>query len=111
VRPLPDLDALLGPVREAAREMPREAISSLVGAIAALQAEITLVAAESDRATTPGDNHDRALSPAEAARMLGRSCDWVYRNRRSLPVTRLPSGRWVVSESKLRRWMDARSRR
>ncbi len=53
---------------------------------------------------------DRALSPEQAARMIGRSRDWCYRHRHELPTTRLSSGRWIVSEARLRRWMESRSR-
>lgn len=103
---LPDFETLLRPVREAARELPREALPALCGALAAVQAEILL-----PPATAPAPQEDRALSPAEAARVIGRSTDWVYRHRHELPTTRLCSGRWVVSDRRLRSWMDTRSRK
>jgi hypothetical protein len=105
--PPPDFDTLLRPVREAARELPRESLPGLLGALAALQGEILLRPASEPH---PKENGDRGLSPAEAARILGRSADWIYRHRHELPTTRLSSGRWVISEARLRRWLDARSK-
>jgi hypothetical protein len=105
MKALGDFNALLEPVRAAAQELPREALPALCGALAALQAEILLPPA----APEPSPKEDRALSPAEVARRIGRSQDWVYRHRHELPITRLSSGRWTVTESRLRRWMDVRS--
>lgn len=107
MKPLPDFVALLRPVREAARELPREALPALCGALAAVQAEILMPPAPPSQ---DARQEDRTLSPEEVARVLGRSRDWTYRHRHELPTTRLSSGRWIVSESRLRRWMEARSR-
>lgn len=107
MRALPDFAALLRPVRDAARDLPPEARPVLFGALAAVQAEL-LVAPPAP----PPDPADLLLSPAQVAERLGRSRDWVYRQRHALPTTPLPGGggRWGVRESRLRRWMDARSR-
>ena len=103
--PLPDeLARLLASLRDAARKLPREAIPALCGALAELQAEILL-----PPPAQPPPREDRALLPEDVARLMGRSRDWVYRHRHELPTTRLSSGRWVVTEARLRRWMDARS--
>ncbi len=107
MKALPDFDALLGPIRAAVKELPREALPSLYGALATLQAEILLVP---PAAAAPGETTDRALDAAAVADELGRSRDWVYRNRHSLPLTRLPSGRWTVSSSRLRKWKETRTR-
>jgi hypothetical protein len=101
-----DFSALLSPLREAAQALPREALPALCGALAALQAELLLPTA----APAASDLEDRALTPAQAAKRIGRSADWVYRHRHDLPITRLSSGRWVISESKLRRWIETRTR-
>jgi hypothetical protein len=98
--PMPDFEALLRPVREAARTMPREALPALYGAIATLQAELLLPPLP--------EPVDRDLTPEEVGRVLRRSRDWTYRHRFELPATRLPSGRWIVRESRLRRWLEAR---
>ena len=98
--PRPDFEALLRPVREAARFLPREALPALCGALATLSAELLLPPLP--------EPEDRELTPAEVGQALRRSRDWTYRHRHELPTTRLPSGRWIVRESRLRRWMDSR---
>ena len=106
MKPLPDFAVLLEPVRAAARAMPREALPALVGALATIQAGLLLPAT-----TAPGVScQDRTLTPEEVGTRLTRSRDWVYCHRNESPTTRLSSGRWVVSEAKLRRWMDVRSK-
>ncbi len=105
MKALPDFDALLEPVRAAVKELPREALPSLYGALATLQAEILMPPAGGPVETT-----DRALDAAAVAQELGRSRDWVYRHRHELPITRLSSGRWTVSASRLRRWKELRTR-
>jgi hypothetical protein len=106
MKALPDFGQLLEPIRAASKDLPREALPALCGALATLQAEILLPPVL--EAPPPGD---RALSPEETAKALGRSRDWVYRHRHELPTTRLSSGRWIVLEAKLRCWMDSRSSR
>ncbi len=101
---LPDFSALLAPVREAARELPRAALPALCGALAAVQAEILMPAEPSASAAA-----DRLLTPEEVGQRMNRSRDWTYRHRHELPLTRLSSGRWGVSEARLKRWMAARS--
>jgi hypothetical protein len=94
-------DELLAPIRSAARED----LPALCGALAAVQAELLMMP------VLKPERRDRALSPLEVAQLLGRSQDWVYRHRHSLPITPLPSGRWVVMESRFLKWMEARARR
>jgi hypothetical protein len=108
LRTVPDAVRLLEPIREAAREMPRDAIPALVGELARLQAELLLPPLPSEPSS---GNVDRMLLPKEAATLIGRSVDWIYAHRHELPVTRLTSGRWILSEAKLRRWLESRSRR
>ncbi len=107
MRPVGDFSSLLAPVRDAARELSREELPGLLGALADLSAEVLLsrVSEAAPRAAAP---RDRGLSPGEVASILGRSRDWVYRHRHELPGTRLSSGRWVVSEAALRRWLELR---
>lgn len=93
----------LARLRAAAVEIPAESLPALCGALAALQAEILML----PRRQAPGD---RLLKPEEVAQRIGRSRDWVYRNRHSLPTTRLERGRWSVRESALTRWFENRSR-
>ena len=94
------------PVEKPRSISARFVLPALCGALAALQAELLLPTA----APAASDLEDRALTPAQAAKRIGRSADWVYRHRHDLPITRLSSGRWVISESKLRRWIETRTR-
>lgn len=88
-------------VREAVKAIPRAKLPDLL-------AELERVRAEGMLALTAGEP-DRVLSPAEVARSLGRSVDWAYRERHSLPTVRLPGGRWGVPEAKLEQWIKRRS--
>ena len=106
VRVLPDFAALLEPIRAALKDLPREALPALCGALATLQAEILL-----PPVPEAAPCEDRTLSPEGTAKLIGRSRDWVCRHRHELPTTRLSSGRWIVQEAKLRRWMESRSSR
>jgi hypothetical protein len=97
----------LAAVREVARSLSREQLPTFLGELERVRVEILLPPVTP---VTNSENGDRALSPREAAKLIGRSTDWVYRHRHELPTTRLSSGRWVVSQSKLKRWLDGRSR-
>ena len=57
----------------------------------------------------PPPAKDRLLSVPEAARRIGRSPWWVYRNKNSLPIVRLPTGRYGFSEKRLERWIERRA--
>jgi len=48
------------------------------------------------------------LTPQEAAGRLGRSVDWIYRHRHSLPSVRLPGGRKGIPEAALEKWLRDR---
>lgn len=63
-------------------------------------------------ATSPPEQpleRDRLLSVVEVARRIGRSQWWVYRNKDSLPIVRLPTGRYGFSEKGLERWIERRT--
>jgi hypothetical protein len=101
-----DVERALEALREAMRGLPREAAPALAGALSALAAEVILAATPPP---APPKSADRALSVREAGKLVGRSADWIQRHRHELPITRLPSGRYVISEAKLLRWMDRRT--
>jgi hypothetical protein len=94
----------LARLKAVAAEMPAESLPAVCGALAALQAEILML----PRRPPAGD---RLLKPEEVAQRIGRSRDWVYRHRHSLPTTRLDRGRWSVRESALTRWLENRALR
>ena len=95
-----DLDALLAPIREAAAGLPREALPPLLGALEELRCSLLLGAAPVE---------DKQLSPAEVAKRLRRSLDWVYAHADELPTTRWPGGRWTCSERALSKWISGRT--
>jgi hypothetical protein len=101
-----DIDRALEALRQAVRGLPREAAPELAGALSALAAEAILAATPP---TVPGPAPDRALSLKEASRLIGRSPDWIQRHRHELPITRLPSGRYVIRERKLAAWLERRT--
>jgi hypothetical protein len=106
-----DAAAALNAVRKVARVLSREDLPTFLGELERVRAEILLQPVTPVTTNHTSDNGDRALRPSEAAPIIGRSTDWVYRHRHELPTTRLSSGRWVVSEARLRCWLDARSKR
>jgi hypothetical protein len=110
VKGLKDPVVLLESVREAAKDLPRDAIPALVAELARLSAEI-LMASTVSVTVSKSDADDRLLTPAEVAEKLGRSVHWVYGRKANLPTMRLPSGRWAIRESKLRRWIESREKR
>jgi len=77
-----------------------------LGELERLRAEILI------STTSPLDpplEKDRILSVPEAARRIGRSPWWVYRNKNALPIVRLPTGRYGFSEKRLERWIERRA--
>ncbi len=52
---------------------------------------------------------DHLLSVAEVAQRIGRSRWWVYSNKNSLPIVRLPTGGYRFSEKRLKRWIERRA--
>lgn len=99
---------------EVVRSAAREAASA--GELPAFLAELERVRVEAMLATTarrsapiapkvPG----RVLTVQEAARRLGRSRWWVYRNKASLPVTRFQTGGFGFDEAALERWIAGRT--
>jgi hypothetical protein len=59
-------------------------------------------------ATPHEEPADRTLTPQEAAALLRTSTRFVWRNARALGATRLSARKIVLSERKVRRWLEAR---
>jgi hypothetical protein len=70
--------------------------------------ECLLAQAETLAVRSPSRD-DRVLSTAETAIRVGRSAWWVRQNKDTLPIVRLPSGRYGFSERGLERWMERRA--
>jgi hypothetical protein len=108
--PVPSLDALVRDPGQAAGLPPeiRRVVMlqcvALIGACAVAESPVTLPASP----TEP----DQYVSATEAARLLGVTSRWLYRNKRRLPFVR-PLSRKVlqVSLPALRRWQLAQKPR
>ncbi len=70
VKALPDFGRLLEPIRAALRDLPRESLPALCGALATLQAEIPVATASGGRA--PGRSGSIALGSGKGARSVPR---------------------------------------
>lgn len=89
---------------------PPEDLPELVGALAAAQAR-ALARLTSPAAVRPvtGSDAEGNVSVEEAARRLGMSDRWVYRNAKSLPFVRRIGRRVVCSARGVAEW-SARQR-
>lgn len=85
-------------VRVTAREAAAAGeLPEFLGALEAVRVE-ALLDAMKPAFVAEAPEADRVLTPAQAARMLGRSRWWVYRHRHSLPMVRFPIGGYGFSE-------------
>ena len=81
-------------------------LPTFLGELERLRVEILLPPTNS---SDPPRDNDRLLSVAEVAQRIGRSQWWVYANKGSLPIVRLPTGRYAFSEKRLERWIQRRA--
>lgn len=98
--PTPELLAELDLV---IRDMPTDKIPAVIAALAAkigIASAKILALRSTDNAATPDEN----LSAPEAARRLGVSPDYLYRNARKLPFTVRIGRRLLFSARGLDRW-------
>jgi predicted DNA-binding transcriptional regulator AlpA len=100
--------ALLEAVRTAALEAQANgSLPSFLGELERLRIEI-LVSLIKPSHPPPSSKEERLLSVAEVSERIGRSPWWVYANKNSLPIVRLPTGRYAFSEKGLERWIERR---
>jgi predicted DNA-binding transcriptional regulator AlpA len=92
--------------------LSRSAIAGLLLRSAVVQSALTAVLATADSREQPAaidQDDDRMLTIDEAAVMLRRSRQWIYRNKHRLPfVKRLSSKSLLCSESGMKRWLASR---
>jgi predicted DNA-binding transcriptional regulator AlpA len=103
---LPDLAAI---VREAGPEDLPRLIGDLEAAKAAAWARLAIPAAA--KTTEAGPTADMNVDAREAARRLGISRDWLYRNATRLPFTVRIGRRVLFSTPALERWSRSRATR
>jgi integrase len=102
------LAELLAALPALVREVPSKALPGVVGALAAAQAEaLARIVAGSSLTTAPGPAEN--LPVAEAARRLGVSRDWVYRNAPSLPFAVRIGRRLLFDARGMERWNRSRA--
>jgi hypothetical protein len=81
---LPTLDEVAAEP-ERARELPRDTLFTLATRCATVQG--ILLAALAAGGDVPAPEEDRLLTTREAARLLNRTPDWLYRHGDELPFT------------------------
>lgn len=97
------------------REIPRDQLPSIVGALAGLLAEAQLrlftVGPQHDLGGTTRPDPDVNISAKEAARRLGVSKAFLYKNAARLPFTVRIGRRVVFASAGLERWRRLRTSR
>jgi excisionase family DNA binding protein len=90
-----------------------EGLPSLIGQLEGAKAAAwtRLTAPRKDGGTDPANGDDRNLDAAEAARRLGISRDWLYRNAARLPFAVRIGRRVLFSAQGLDRWNRSRTAR
>ena len=104
------MDRIAGDPRCLAGVLKPALLSLLMRAVVAQSAVIAALAAEELREQAPiVPEDDRWLTVDEAAVMLRRARQWIYRNKRRLPFVKPISGRSLLcSEVGIRRWLASR---
>ena len=108
------LDLLADPVCVA--ELPAEAVPAVLGELERLKAILwsRLITSQATNGHIPGDaqlpGDDDLLTATAAAKLLGMSRDWLYKNSAKLPFTRRVGPRAVRFSAKgIRRYLASRS--
>lgn len=103
---IPTLDELLrDPIKAAG--LPPEAARAMLCGLAGL---LPLLIAQSSRGTDRPNAEDRLLSVDEAAAILGKTADWLYRRADALPFV-VREGRLLrFSSSGIQKYIQARLR-
>ncbi len=105
-----DLSTVLAPVDAAIRDGTPEELAQLLGGLvqreelARLRLRSGALATAGDGARAADQEPDENLDAAEAARRLGISRDWLYKNRDRLPFAVKLGRRVVFSARGLARW-------
>jgi predicted DNA-binding transcriptional regulator AlpA len=108
---VPELDRIAADPRCLAG-LSRSAIAGLLARSAAVQSALTAALVTEDSSERPAainQDDDRFLTVDEAAVMLRRSRQWIYRNKHRLPfVKRLSAKSLLCSEAGLKQWLASR---
>ena len=102
--------AFLAEVRAAAVDArDRGDLPAFLGELESVRVEVLMSLVGRLPQSSSDQSRDRLLTVSEVARRIGRSRWWVYQNKDSLPMVRLPSGRYGFSEHGLNRWIARRA--
>jgi hypothetical protein len=108
---IPELDRIAANPRCLAG-LSRSAIAGLLVRSAVVQSALTAALATADSREQPvaiAEDDDRMLTPDEAAVMLRRSRQWIYRNAHRLPfVRRISRKSLLCSETGMKQWLASR---
>ncbi len=108
----PDVTAPLEALRRAIRDGRPADLPQLAAALSALTTEATLAAAgRASQRDGASPLPDENLSTQEAARRLGVSGHWLYRNAKRLPFAVRIGRRLLFSARGLERWNQQRQGR
>jgi predicted DNA-binding transcriptional regulator AlpA len=109
--PEPELTKLLADPGQVTA-VPPERVPILLAQLAALQSALAarLLVADAGRRREPPPDDGRLLTAEEAAKILGVTPRWLYRQQRLPFVRRLSRKALRVSETSLRAWLASRGR-
>jgi predicted DNA-binding transcriptional regulator AlpA len=100
-----DLDRLIADLDR----LPADQLPEAIGALESVRARAWARLVASVTAGPPPDPADTTVDVHEAARLLGMSPAWVYRNAGTLPFTRRVGGRSLrFSVAGIRRYLASR---
>ena len=102
----PTLDAISADP-ERVRDLPRKVLVDLALRCATVQSAIAVALAATPADITAGPDKDQLLPAHEAARLLGRKPDWLYRHAAELPFTvREPGHQPRFSSKGIQRYIE-----
>jgi hypothetical protein len=91
--------------------LDREGLAALLGELKTLEGRVMgrLLLSASGQPTASPREDEHMLTVDEAAKVLRRGRQWIYRNAHSLPfVKRISRKSLLCSETGLKRWLAAR---
>lgn len=107
---IPAASEAIEAVRRAAARLAREEIPTFLGELERVRAEILIAANTPVQEPASAVAEPSGLLTAErVAARLGCSKWWVYKNRDSLPIVRLPTGGYRFKAEALETWIRRRS--
>jgi excisionase family DNA binding protein len=101
-------DELISELDRLLAEVPDDFLPEALGILETSKARLTAKFLRSQLQPARDANKDKLLDVPEAAKLLGMSESFIYKNRDSLPHTRIGC-RLLFPEAKLRRFLERRT--